>query len=45
MKTIKHLFGFCQDHASHLDLGDIAIIASAVIAVALVKTLNRKSRA
>ena len=44
MKSLKHLFGTCQDHASHLDLRDIVIIAIVVITFAFVKSLNIKLR-
>ena len=40
MKKLNHLLGTCQDHASHLDLRDILIIAT--IAIAFILTVKTK---
>ena len=44
METLKHFFGACEDHATHLDLRDIIIIATAIVALTLLSKL-KKSRA
>lgn len=40
MKTINHFIGTCQDHASHLDLTDLLILATVVVAVKLYKNFR-----
>ena len=44
MKRLNHLLGTCQDHASHLDLRDLAIIATVAIAFILIVKTKRNEQ-